>query len=124
MPRFGAITLTDFERAFDELFDELLTTPWRCGRGREFERAEIAHFQDRYEVRIALPREHASKVSLEVRGQRLSLRAPDGVGGVVESTLSFSEAIDAEHVTARWAQNVLTITVPKAKGQRISLKVT
>ncbi len=125
MPKFGAITLPAFERAFDELFDELLTTPWRCGQERgEFERADIVDLQDRYEVRIAVPREHARKVSLEVRGQRLSLRAPSGVGGLVESTFSFSEAIDSERVAARWAQNVLSIIVPKAKGKRVPLKVT
>jgi HSP20 family molecular chaperone IbpA len=124
MPRFAAITLSDFQRAFDELFAELLTTPWRCGEARaEFERAEVVDLPDHYEVRIAVPRERARDVGVEVHGQRLMLRAPSTLGGSIDSSYSFSGPIDAERVSARWANNVLTIEVPKAKGQRVALKI-
>lgn len=124
MPRYGAITLRDFERAFDELFDELLTTPWRCGEARSGpERAEVADLPDRYEVRIAVAREHARQVGVEVHGQRLTVRAPGATGGLVDSTFTFSGPIDADRALARWANNILTIEVPKAKGQRVALKI-
>jgi HSP20 family molecular chaperone IbpA len=125
MSRFGAITVHDFERAFNELFDELLTTPWRCGEAHfEFDRAQVTDLPDHYEVRIAMPREQARDVGIEVRGQRLSVRAPGGPGGMADSSYSFPEPIDAERVSARWANNILTIEVPKTKGQRVALKIS
>jgi HSP20 family molecular chaperone IbpA len=115
--------IADFERAFDEFFDEMLIDRWKGGTGAlEFERAQIIEHPDRYEVRVAAVGVDPAKIQAEVSGQRLALRMPDQLGGTLESSFVFSDSIDGEASTGKWSEGTLVIKVPKKKGRRIALK--
>jgi HSP20 family molecular chaperone IbpA len=117
--------IADFERAFDEFFDEMLIDRWKCGSpDLEFERAQVIDLRDRYEVRIAAVGVDPAKIQAEVSGQRLAVRMPDKFGGMIESSFAFSDSIDGEASTAKWSEGTLVITVPKKKSQRIALKAS
>jgi len=125
MPTSRGFGIADFERTFDEFFDEMLIDRWKGGTAAfEFERAQVIDFPDRYEVRVAAVGVDPAKIQAEVSGQRLALRIPDKLGGTLESSFAFSDSIDAEASTAKWSEGTLLITVPKKKGRRISLKAS
>ena len=115
--------IADFERAFDEFFDEMLIDRWKGGTGAlEFERTQVVEHRDHYEVRVAAVGIDPEKIQAEISGQRLALRMPDQLGGTLESSVAFSDSIDGEASTAKWSEGTLVITVPKKKGRRIALK--
>jgi HSP20 family molecular chaperone IbpA len=115
--------IVDFERAFDEFFDELLIDRWKCGTlGSEFEPAHIVDHPDHYEVRVAAVGVDPATIQAEVSGQRLAIRMPDKLGGTFKSSIAFSDSIDGEASTAKWSEGTLVITVPKKKSRRIALK--
>jgi HSP20 family molecular chaperone IbpA len=115
--------IEDFDRAFDEFFDELLIDRWKCGtESGLFERAEVTDHPDRYEVHVAALGVDPAKIHVEISGQRLALRIPETLGGMVQRSISFSAAIDGEASTAKWSHGTLIITLPKKKARRISLK--
>jgi len=117
--RFG---IADFERAFDEFFDEMLIDRWkRATPAPEFERAQVIAHRLRYEVRDAAVGVDPAKIHAEVSGQRLAVRVPDKLGGMLESSFAFSDSIDGEASTAKWSEGTLVITLPKKKGRRIAL---
>lgn len=115
--------IEDFDRAFDEFFDELLIDRWKCGtESGPFERAQVIEHPDRYEVRVSALGVDPEKIQVEVSGQRVALRMPEKLGGVQQRSFSFAAAIDGEASTAKWSQDTLIITLPKMKARRISLK--
>jgi HSP20 family molecular chaperone IbpA len=115
--------IEDFDRAFDEFFDELLIDRWKCGtESGPSERAEVIDNPDRYEVRVAALGVDPEQIHLEVKGQRVALQMPEKLGGMQQRSFSFSDPIDGEASTAKWSEGTLVITLPKKKGRRISLK--
>jgi HSP20 family molecular chaperone IbpA len=112
-----AITLEEFGRAVDELFDDLVLGPWRLAGEAEAEHAIVRDFGDRYEVRIAIGEADPARVEVEVSERRLTVRIPDGVCGVSEGAFSFSEPIDSDAVTAKVSDATLVVVLPK-KGVR------
>jgi HSP20 family molecular chaperone IbpA len=114
--------IADFERAFDEFFDEILIDRWKGGTALEFERTQVIDHPDRYEVRVAAVGVDPAKIQAEVSGQRLAVRMPDKLGGMLDSSFAFSDSIDGEASTAKWSEGTLVITLPKKKGRRIALK--
>jgi HSP20 family molecular chaperone IbpA len=115
--------IADFERAFDEFFDEMLIDRWKAGTSAlEFERAQVVDRHDRYEVRVAAVGVDPARITAEVSGQRLSVHVPDKLGGTLESSFAFTDSIDGEASTAKWSDGTLVITLPKKKGRRIALK--
>ncbi len=115
--------IADFERAFDQFFDEMLIDRWKAGASTlEFERTQVVDRHDRYEVRVAAVGVDPTKIQAEVSGQRLAVRVPDKLGGTLESSFAFSDSIDGEASTAKWSEGTLVITLPKKKGRRIALK--
>ena len=117
--------IAQFERAFDEFFDEMLIDRWKCGTpALEFERGQVIDHRDRYEVRVAAAGVDPAKIQAEVSGQRLAVRVPDKLGGTLESSFAFSNSIDADTSTAKWSEGTLLITLPKKKGRRIALKAS
>jgi HSP20 family molecular chaperone IbpA len=115
--------IEDFERAFDEFFDELLIDRWKCGtESGPIEGAQVIDNPDRYEVHVAALGVDPAKIQVEVSGQRLALRMPENLGGMLQRSFSFSDAIDGEASSAKWSGGTLVITLPKKKGRRISLK--
>ena len=115
--------IEDFERAFDEFFDELLIDRWKCGtESGPIERAQVIENPEHYEVRVATFGVDPAKIQVEVSGQRLALQMPEKLGGMLQRSFSFSDAIDGEASSAKWSDGTLIITLPKKKGRRISLK--
>jgi HSP20 family molecular chaperone IbpA len=115
--------IDDFDRAFNEFFDELLIDRWKCGTDSgPFERAQVIELPDRYEVHVAALGVDPEKIQLEVSGQRVALKMPEKLGGIQQRSFSFTAAIDGEASTAKWSQGTLVITLPKKKARRISLK--
>ena len=115
--------IADFQRAFDEFFDEMLIDRWKRGTpAPEFERAQVIDHRDRYEVRVAAVGVDPAKIQAEVSGQRLAVRVPDKLGGTLDNSFTFSDSIDSEASTAKWSEGTLVITLPKKKGRRIALK--
>ena len=115
--------IDDFERAFDQFFDELLIDRWRCGtESGLFEHAQVIELPDRYEVRVAALGVDPERIQVEVSGQRLALRMPEKLGGMQQRSYTFSEGIEGEASTAKWSQGTLIIILPKKKARRISLK--
>ncbi|MEA2648054.1 MAG: hypothetical protein QOG61_489, partial [Candidatus Binataceae bacterium] len=97
----------------------------KCGTESEsgtLERAQVIENPDRYEVRLSALGVDPAKIQVEVSGQRLALRMPENLGGMLQKSFSFSAAIDGEASTAKWSGGTLIITLPKKKGRRISLK--
>jgi len=112
--------LLDFQRAFDEFFDELLIDRWHCGvEAHESARAQVVDLRDHYEVRIAVSGVDANEIEIEVAGQRLVVRVPNAGGGAVESAFTFAESIDRDATSARWAGGILTIVLPKRRCGRL-----
>jgi HSP20 family molecular chaperone IbpA len=116
--------IADFERAFDEFFDELLIDRWKCGTPAQFERAQLIDHSDHYEVRVAAVGVDPATIEVEVTGQRLNVRVPEKIGGIAASSFAFSDAIDGEASTAKWSDGTLVIIIPKRKSRRISLKAS
>src|SRR5271156_3836804 len=115
--------IADFERAFDEFFDEMLIDRWKAGTSTlEFDRAQVIDHSDRYEVRVAAVGADPAKIEAEVSGQRLAVQVPDKLGGRLQSSFAFSDSIDGEASTAKWSEGTLVITLPKTKSRRIALK--
>ena len=113
---------SEFERAIDEFFDELLISRWQCGAGEQFANAEIVDYEDRYEIRLVAERVDAEKIEVESLGRRLTVRASAGPHHTVERAFTFAENVDAEAASARFLSGTLTITLPKQKARRIYLK--
>jgi HSP20 family molecular chaperone IbpA len=116
--------LEDFQRSFDEFFDELLIDRWRGATSDTLERGQVLDGRDHYQVRVAAAGVDPSKIDIEVIGQRLTVRVPAQPGGMIEHKFVFSEAVDGDKTTARWSEGTLIITLPKGKGRRIALKET
>jgi HSP20 family molecular chaperone IbpA len=115
--------IADFERAFDEFFDEMLIDRWKCGMAAaELERTQVIDLPDRYEVRVGAVGVDPKKIQAEVSGQRLAVHVPDKLGGTLRSSFLLSDSIDGEASTATWSEGTLVITLPKKKGRRIALK--
>jgi HSP20 family molecular chaperone IbpA len=117
--------IQDFDKAFDEFFDELLIDRWKCGKdANDFEHAEVIDNENDYQVRLTAVGIgiDPAQLQVEVLGQGLAVRVPVKLGGMFESRFSFAESIDGEATTAKWSDGTLTIILPKKKGRRISLK--
>ena len=113
---------SEFERAIDEFFDELLIDRWQCGAGEQFADAEIVDYADHYEIRMVAQGVDPEKIEVESLGRRLTVRALAGPHRHVERAFTLEENVDAEAASARWLTGRLTITLPKQKARRIYLK--
>ncbi len=115
MARSFSSIVADFERDFDELFDQLLIGRWRAPAA-ESELAMVLERQDVYEVRVCTGNFKPSDLEVVASEKRLTVRARHGQNSW-ERTLDFAEAVDIEKVNARWADRVLTIILPKKEKQ-------
>jgi HSP20 family molecular chaperone IbpA len=109
----------ELDRAFDELFEDLLIKRWRGqARVRNFGKALVVDDDENYRVKIAMPEVDPDKLEIEVSEWRLAVRTPTGE----ESTLDFSHRVDTERVTARFEAGILEVMVPKARGRKIEVR--
>jgi HSP20 family molecular chaperone IbpA len=119
--RSPSIIEHEFDRAFNEVFEDLLIKRWRGPAGaRRLGKALVLEDEDTYRVKVALPGADPDKLEVEAGEWRLTVRALIG-GGQDESTFDFSRRIDTERVTARFEAGILEVTVPKARGRKIEV---
>ena len=111
----------EFDRAFNEVFEDLLIKRWRSPRSvRNFGKALVVEDEERYRVTIAVPDAAPEELVVEVSEWRLAVRTPTAQGWE-ESTVDFSHPIDTEQVTARFEAGILEVMVPKARGRKIEV---
>lgn len=122
MKRSDSITLRDFERACDELFDEWLGR-WRGGPATGVSAgAVVADRGEEYEVLVEAAVEDPKVIDVEISEAGLIVRIPPGAHPAVERRMTFAQAVDHERTTARWAAGMLTIVLPKLRGRRVKVQ--
>jgi HSP20 family molecular chaperone IbpA len=109
--RFFPSIVTDFERDFDQLFDDLLIGRWRTPAA-ESEPAMVLEREDAYEVRLCTGNFKPSDLEVVASEKKLTVRASHGQSSW-ERMLNFADPVDTEKVNARWADRILTIVLPK-----------
>jgi HSP20 family molecular chaperone IbpA len=122
MKRSDTITLREFERACDELFDEWLGR-WRGGAAAGISAgAVVADRGEEYEVRVEAVVEDPKVIYVEISETGLIVRIPSGAHPAVERRMTFAQPVDHERTTAHWAAGMLTIVLPKLRGRRIKVQ--
>lgn len=124
MAKSIALTARDFERVFDELFDDLLIEPWRRAPDipGEFGLAPILDHGDRYEVRIEVGDVDLSKIEVEVSERRLWVRVRQGTS-LLQRAFSFPDLVERDKVSARMKDKTLSVMLPKRpKVRRVRLE--
>jgi len=118
-----SFTLDDFSRTFDELFDGMLQR-WRMAHAAgESEHAIVRDHGDHYEVLIALGGVDPDQVDIQVSERSLTVRVPADASALCEGSFAFSEPLRREAVTARVADGMLEITLPKlARSRRVRVE--
>jgi len=120
--RFWTSPFEDFERAFDQLFDELLIGPWRTVVRRvPSQHAIVMDRGDRYEVQISTVGLDPQQMGIEVTENSLTVRARTIGGGTSERSFNFPEPVERESATAHWSDHVLRVVLPK-KSEKRSVK--
>jgi HSP20 family protein len=127
-------------RDMDRLFDVISTELSGVGPPGVFPAVNITHDADNYYVRAELPGVKADSFRLSVEGNKLSLAGAretgtdgEGVsyhrrerpGGSFDRTVVLPMEFDSERVEARYADGILTITLPmaaKARAKQIAVQ--
>jgi HSP20 family molecular chaperone IbpA len=121
MKRSDMIALLNFERACDELFDEWLGR-WHGAVPAASSGAVLVDRGEEYEVRVEAAVEDPEVIDVEVSGASLIVRIPAGARPAAERRITFAQPVDRERTTARWADGVLTIVLPKLPNRRIKVQ--
>lgn len=110
-----------FDRECDELFDELLSR-WRSGLAAKAAPIGALDRGDHYEVQIAADIAEPQALEVEVTESSLCVRVPQGALPRTEHRVNFARPVDRERTSARWANGVLTVTLPKQSGRRVKIE--
>jgi HSP20 family protein len=122
----------EIHREMGRLFESLepLQT-WRLPR--QFPAMNLYDADDRYALVIPLPGIAPEEIDLSITGESLTLRGerkrPEGVPdesyrrqerpfGRWTRTLTLPDRVESTHVSASYANGVLTVTIPKAESAR------
>lgn len=107
----------DFERAFDEFFEDALLARWR--RTADWQDAMVRDCGRHYEIELGAAGVEPEGLSVEVIGSEVMVRDRDGraIG-----RFAFAAPIDADAVSARWSDSVLLIAVPKRPSRRVPVE--
>jgi HSP20 family molecular chaperone IbpA len=120
--RLASMVEQEFDRAFNEMFDELLINRWQCPRSiRSSGDALVVEDEETYRVEIAAPDADPKEITVEVSQWRLTVQIR-AAQGREERTLDFSHPIDIERVAARFESGMLEVTAPKARGRKIEVR--
>jgi HSP20 family molecular chaperone IbpA len=103
--------VADFQRNFDELFDELLIGRWRTP-ATESEPAMVLERKNAYEVRLCTGVFKPPDLELVVNEKQLTVRARHADNSW-ERLLSFTDPVQTDKVSAKWAKGILTVILPK-----------
>jgi HSP20 family molecular chaperone IbpA len=99
-----------FERDFDELFDDILGR-WRMPSA-ENEPAIVLERADCYEIRLCTGSFKPSELEVVASDKKLTVRAAHAQQ-TWERIISLAEPVETEQVKAKWADRILTVTLPK-----------
>jgi HSP20 family molecular chaperone IbpA len=111
----------EFERTFNELFEDLLIRRWRRpGEVRNSGKALVVEDEEMYRIKIAMPHADPDELEVEVGEWRLAVRTRVAPGRD-ENTLYFSHRVDIDGVTARFDAGMLEVLAPKARGRKIEV---
>jgi len=102
----------EFQRRLDEVFDEMLIGPWRTPAW-ESEPAMVLEREGAYEVRLCTGAFKPSELDLVVNENRLMVRARRGASTFWERLVTFADPVETEKVTAKWANRILTVLLPR-----------
>ena len=85
--------------------------------------AAVIDEYDGMEINFELPGVSADNVELEVKNRLLTLKAPSslhrrGMPVVYKRAFYLSDAVDADHITAKIAHGVLTLFLPKSESAK------
>lgn len=123
MARFWTSPFEDFNRAFDQLFEELLIDRWRATTRRmPGEHAIVMDCGNRYEVQISTAGLDPQQLGIEVDENRLTVHGPTAGGSKSEHSFTFADAVDRDAVTVRWSDQVLFIFLPKRKKRSLAVR--
>ncbi len=111
VPTFLPSIVADFQRDFDELFDELLIGPWRVPT-TESEPAMVLERKHAYEVRVCAGAFKPSELEVVVNEKQLTVKARHG-DHAWERLVSFDHPVETAKVKAKWANRILTVVLPK-----------
>lgn len=111
MARFMVSPMEDFERALDQMFDDLLIGRWRPPGG-ERQPMLVTESPGAYEIRLASGGLRPEQLEVETTRFSLVVRAHQRGGGWTRQ-LNFSHPVDIARVSARWDAGVLTVIAPK-----------
>lgn len=123
MARFWTSPFEDFDRAFDQLFEELLIGRWRVSTRRiPGQHAIVMDCGNHYEVQISTAGLDPQQLGIEVDENRLTVHGPTAGGGESEQSFTFADAVDRDAVTVRWSDHVLLIFLPKRKKRSLAAR--
>lgn len=107
----------DFDRAFDEFFEDALLARWR--RTADWQDAMVRDCGSHYEIKLAAAGAEPEGLSVELIGSEVMVRDHDGraIG-----RFAFATPIDATAVRARWSDGELLIAVPKRQSRRVPVE--
>ena len=111
MPRLLPPIVADFQRDFDELFDELLIGRWRAP-ATVSDPAMVLERENAYEVRLCTGAFKPSELEVVVNEKNLTVRAMHA-DNPWERQLNFTDPVQTEEVSAKWANRILTVVLPK-----------
>ena len=111
-----AIWFKDFERAFDEFFEDALLSRWR--RAADWRDALVRDCGDRFELELSVGVEPQG-LEVEVIGNEIVVRHR---GGKLDGRFRFPASIDSDAVRARWSEGMLQIIAPKRRSRRVPVE--
>jgi len=106
----------NFERVFDQLFEEALPAHWRRAAG--WQDAVVRDCGRHYEIEVAAAGVDPDELSVEVMGGEVIVRH----GGKVIGRFGFPVPIDPGAVSARWSDGVLRIAAPKHPSRLVPVE--
>jgi HSP20 family protein len=85
--------------------------------------ADVIDEYDGMEINFELPGVSAENVELEVKNRLLTLKAPSslhrrGLPVIYKRAFYLSDAVDADHITAKIAHGILTLFLPKSESAK------
>lgn len=136
---YSSRSFSTLESEFEKLFGSLpnlfdLGDAWFAEGGSQSLRPRWYESDDSYSVRIDLPGVESKEVSLEVVDNQLTLSAERKAssqedeakrGFSYRQSFSIPDGVDADKVSARFEDGILTVTFPKSeaiKPRRIEIK--
>lgn len=123
MARSWTSPFEDFDRVFDQLFEELLIDRWRVSTRRiPGEHAIVMDCGNHYEVQISTAGLDPQQLGMEVDENRLTVHGTTAGGSKSEHSFTFADPVDRDAVTVRWSDHVLFILLPKRKKRLAARK--